>query len=289
MLIRVLMVVCGMVLAASEAIAEQRPRWPWLTTADAVETLGSRVPVPSGFTRVPAEPGSFAAWLRDLPMKPADATVKLFDGRNKWRQDTHFAVVDMDIGTRDLQQCADAIMRLYAEYDFARGKPDTIVFDYTGAGPVAFSRWANGERPVLRGKRLVWQSGGRRGADYANLRSYLTAIYTYAGTFSLAAELERVEPQDLAIGDIIIRGGFPGHAVLVTDMIQHESTGERRLLLLQSYIPAQDIHVIVNPMRPDISPWFAVPEGVGAVFNPLITPDWAFTWADVRRFPASRR
>ena len=58
-------------------------------------------------------------------------------------------------------------------------------------------------------------------------------------------ELNRVQNIDaIEIGDIFIRGGFPGHAVLVVDMAIHPVSGQKAVLLAQSYMPAQDIHIL---------------------------------------------
>ena len=38
----------------------------------------------------------------------------------------------------------------------------------------------------------------------------------------------------------------------------HPETGEIAVLLAQSYMPAQDIHVLVNPATADGSPWYEV-------------------------------
>ncbi|HMI60483.1 MAG TPA: DUF4846 domain-containing protein, partial [Puia sp.] len=73
------------------------------------------IPVPPGFHRIPAESSSFAAWLRTISLKN-DRTVYLFDGRPKRNQDAQFAVLNISVGKQDLQQCADAVMRLRAEY-----------------------------------------------------------------------------------------------------------------------------------------------------------------------------
>ena len=54
-------------------------------------------------------------------------------------------------------------------------------------------------------------------------------------------------------GDVLIRGGFPGHAVIVMDMATN-SAGKKIYLLAQSYMPAQDIHVLVNPSDEHSSP-----------------------------------
>lgn len=62
----------------------------------------------------PGEAGSFGAWLRTLPLKKG-TTVYLYNGRPKENQDAQFAVVDISVGQEDLQQCADAVMRLHAQ------------------------------------------------------------------------------------------------------------------------------------------------------------------------------
>ena len=45
----------------------------------------------------------------------------------------------------------------------------------------------------------------------------------------------------MQIGDVLIQGGSPGHAVIVVDMAENPATGEKLYLLAQSYMPAQDI------------------------------------------------
>ena len=99
---------------ASTAAAAAGAGYAWQPTpaASAADTLEQRIPPPPGFQRAPVPEQSWGAWLRGLPMKPAGAPVLLYNGAPKWRQDVHVAVVDIDVGSRDLQQCADAIMRL---------------------------------------------------------------------------------------------------------------------------------------------------------------------------------
>jgi hypothetical protein len=134
----------------TQAYAWQSPGAP------VAETLAERIAPPPGFQRIDIAPESWGAWLRGLPMKPAGAPVLLFTGAPKGRQDVHAAVIDIDVGTRDLQQCADAIMRLRAEWQFAAGRPRDIGFNYTD------------------GKRRAFAS--RRQTDYAALRKYMNLV-----------------------------------------------------------------------------------------------------------------
>jgi Domain of unknown function (4846) len=49
-------------------------------------------------------------------------------------------------------------------------------------------------------------------------------------------------------------------------------------LLAQSYMPAQDIHLLKNPMQ-EGSPWFDLAEG-----DWLYTPEWVFEEGCLRRW-----
>ena len=86
-----------------------------------------QIPTPIGFERKKDSATSFSLWLQNLPLKK-DKTVFLFNGTPKTNQAAQYAVLDIPVGTQDLQQCADAVMRLRASYLFDRGQYDSIVF-----------------------------------------------------------------------------------------------------------------------------------------------------------------
>ena len=261
----------------------ERPPYPW--PRDALESLEQRFPPPVGFGRLHQEERSFGAWLRGVPLRPRGSSVRLFDGTPKRRQ-VHAAVVDIDVGERDLQQCADAVIRLRAEYLFALGCERAIAFDFTSGDRARWTDWADGLRPQVTGNRVRWSPNAAANPSYENFRRYLDTVFMYAGTYSLRRELEPVaDPKRLRPGDVFVEGGFPGHAVLVVDVaVRVDSRGEedRRFLLAQSFMPAQEMQVLLRPGHPQ-DPWYPA-----AASGSLITPEWHFTLADLYRFPDSR-
>ncbi|MFN3743834.1 MAG: DUF4846 domain-containing protein [Hyphomicrobiaceae bacterium] len=268
-----------LMLAFAGGAAAEHYAWRSRSHAES-DRLDRRFMPPEGFVRITVQAGSFAAWLRGLPLKPPGTPVLLHTGGPKWRQDVHAAVIDIDTGARDLQQCADAVMRLRAEWQFARGKARRIAFNDTGGRkPMPFSRWAAGERPRAEGRGLVWVKRAPPDASYASFRRYMDTVFTWAGTHSLERELAPVADGRVEIGDVIIKGGFPGHAVLVADVVEHPGTGERRFLLIQSFMPAQDMHVLKGRDTPDGSPWFRL-----APDQPFVTPEWIFPPGSLRRW-----
>src|SRR5262249_29584897 len=141
----VLLLAAGAVAGATVARAEAARGYSW-AYAPGADTIAMRFAPPPGFKRIAVTPGSFADWPRQLPLKPEGAPVLLFDGRRKANQSLHAAVIDIDVGKRDLQQCADAVIRLRAEYLYAGGAADRarIAFNFTSGDRVAFARWAEG-------------------------------------------------------------------------------------------------------------------------------------------------
>lgn len=241
-------------------------------------TVKTRFSPPSGFTRTKSEAGSFADYLQHLPLKPEGTQVYHYD-RTEKRNKVHAAVVDMEIGDKNLQQCADAVIRLRGEYLFHAGKKDQIAFHFTNGFLAAFSEWAQGNRMQVQGNNTRWVKKAVPDPSYASFRNYMDLVFTYAGTKSLEKELKPVaEPRDIRIGDVFIQGGSPGHAVIVLDLAEN-TNGKKVFLLAQSYMPAQDIHILKNPDNPDLSPWYRNDFG-----NRLRTPEWSFDKENLRRF-----
>lgn len=252
--------------------------FPWIKEMRAENMIINRVLLPQGFKRKGGAIKSYPDWLRRLPLKEGLPQVKLYNGDLKWNQKVHAAVLDIDCGREDLQQCADAVMRLRAEYLFAMGKESSIHFNFTSGDKASWEKWKEGWRPVINGNKVSWEKTAKVSGSYQNFKKYLRVVFMYAGSASLEKELVPVKTEDVMPGDIFIQGGHPGHAVVVMDVAENNS-GKKVFLLAQSYMPAQDIHILKNPDNDSLSPWYQ--EDFGDILN---TPEWTFKKTDLRRF-----
>lgn len=254
--------------------------YPWMTSVDSLNTVHTRFACPEGYSRVPVESGSFGEWLRHLPLHPADHDVLLYNGQKKNRQDVHAAVVNIDVGKTDLQQCADAVMRLRSEYLFSRQQYSAIHFNYTSGDKCDYTEWSNGTRLIVKGNKVERGQISARNAmnDRNNFSRYLQNVFMYAGSLSLSREMKAVPADSMQIGDVFIFGGTPGHAVIVVDMCMNEK-GEKLFMIAQSYMPAQEIHILRNPDERKLSPWYPLNFG-----TTLETPEWDFGREELKRF-----
>ncbi|MDR1538454.1 MAG: DUF4846 domain-containing protein [Clostridiales bacterium] len=241
-------------------------------------TLKDRFPAPSGFERIAPESGSFAEYLQNLPLKPDGSKVKYFDGREK-TSNVYLAVIDFTLGDRDLQQCADAVMRLRAEYLYAQGANGEIQFHLVSGFLADFSKWASGYGISVSRNNVSWIKNSLNDASYESLQRFLDMVYAYASTLSLEKELANKD-SDLAAGDVFIRGGSPGHAVIVADTAINSLTGEKLFMLAQSFMPAQDIQILSNPQAFPASPWYSDNFG-----DELTTPEWTFRKEELKTWP----
>ncbi len=216
----------------------------------------NQIPLPDGYIRKKYEQQSFSCWLQHTALKK-DKTVYLYDGRKKANQEAQYAVLDISVGNKNLQQCADAVMRLRAEYFFIQKEYDEICFFDNDGTAYKFNA------PYTR----------------SNFDTYLQRVFGMCGSASLAKQLNKVAHfKDIEAGDVIIRGGFPGHAVIVMDMAVN-AEGKKIYLLAQSYMPAQDIHVLVNPADADLSPWYEVNDD-----EQIITPEYVFNRGELKKW-----
>ncbi|MFD0861951.1 DUF4846 domain-containing protein [Sungkyunkwania multivorans] len=226
------------------------------------KTIEERFSTPDGFLRTTEAEDSFAHYLRRLPLKPHGSEVKYFDGSIKSNRNVYCGVIDMEIGSRDLQQCADAVMRLRGEYLYELKKYDQIHFNF-----------------VSDAKPRYYLDYAKENRSYKKFRKYMNYIFAYANTASLLNEMKGVELSDMEIGDVFIQKGRPfGHAVIVVDMAVDPLNGTKLYMLAQSYMPAQETQILVNRNNRDKSPWYELKEGT------IFTPEWTFEPSDLRRF-----
>ena len=258
------------------AVEEEKPA---MESSPEGNTIKERFTPPNGFRRVELPSESFGSYLQNLPLKAPGTKVRYYDGRIKNRTGVYLAVVDMDIGKKDLQQCADAIMRLRGEYLLEVKAYNRIHFNFTNGFRAEYARWRNGERIRVRGNSVNWYQTEAESKSYQSFRKYMEAVFMYAGTLSLAKELKSVPLEDIQVGDVFIQGGSPGHAVIVVDMAVDSTSGKTKFILAQSYMPAQDIQVLQNPVTIAADPWYDLEAG-----KPLVTPEWTFETADLKRF-----
>ena len=82
----------------------------------------------------------------------------------------------------------------------------------------------------------------------------------YSGTSSLYNELKSVDAKDLKVGDMRIKGGSPGHIVMIADEVINEK-GEKLVLLFQGNTPLQRVHLVKNLEDSAISTWYQLEHG----------------------------
>ena len=264
-----------------------RARYAWLADWEGelpeMTTLEARFEPPRGFTRVAQPEASFGAWLRGLPVRLDRAEVRSY--RGDALSSPSEAVVVLDVGERDLQQCADSALRLHAEYLWASDRADEAKYHFTSGDVSSWSKWARGERFKIEGRRVKPVMGKARGRSHAVYRGYLQHLFRYAGTRSLQFDSDPVSAKaHLAAGDFLVQPGGPGHAVMILDVAAN-AAGERVALIGQGFMPAQEFHVVRSGADAAIDGvWFRLP-APGDPEATIDTPSWRpFRRAEARRF-----
>jgi hypothetical protein len=255
-------------------------KYDWITDYKVENTLVNRIAPPKGYVREKQAKNTYGDWLRHLPLKSGKPKVHTYTGELKYNQEAHHAVIDIDVGKRDLQQCADAVMRFRGEYLFGKKDFTHIHFNYTSGDKIGFDKWSKGYKPQVKGNNVNWVSSSANNASYSSFKKYMQNIFMYAGTASLSRELKTVKLEDIQIGDVFIKGGHPGHAIIVVDVAYNKTTKDKAFLVAQSYMPAQEVHVLKNNIFVGNSPWYTV----SSIGSEIITPEWNFDRDQLKRF-----
>lgn len=242
------------------------------------DSLDSRIMVPKGYSRVSSTSDEITGFIRTIPLKDDGSKVLKYNGNPIYNQDNHVAVFDMDIGDRDLQQCADSVMRIYGEYYWSLENYDQIAFHLTNGFYMNYTKWRDGYRIKVEGNNVSWIKSASYDDSYETFNKYMEMVFAYAGTLSLTAESKPIPLDDLLPGDMLLEGGSPGHCLMIVDMAFNEH-GNKCYLLAQGYMPAQDFHILTNPLHPE-DPWYYEEE----MSFPIRTPSWTFDEGSLMRW-----
>ena len=221
------------------------------------------IPLPKGFERNKQDSTSFAFYLQHINLKK-DNTVYYYDGSKKINQTLHYAVMDIPVGNKDLQQCADAIMRLRAKYFLERKEYNKIEFKST-------NRIYNFQEFLNHTEVTSYEKG---------FDVFMENVFANCGTYNLSNMLHTKQDfNDLAIGDVFVKGGSPGHAMIVVDVAYNKQTQEKIFLLAEGFMPAQSVHIVTNPYNEKFSPWYKANLNLT-----LITPGYTFASTNLKEW-----
>jgi hypothetical protein len=216
---------------------------------------------------------SWQYFLQHLPVK--DAPILDYTGRPVNDQSKHIAIINYDVGSTDLQQCADALIRLRSEYLFAQKRYHEIGFHFCSGQFYTWSMYCDGLRPKPRGNAVIWTTVPACEKNHTTLRSYLNIVFDYANTISLCKELQPASA--FTVGTVIITPGSPGHTCIIID----EATAPDKskvYKMAEGYMPAQSVYILSNPYDEKISPWYHLQNGV------ITTASYRFTSYYLKRF-----
>lgn len=256
-----------------------RPKQASIIVIPSGTTILERFSLPANYIRVKSEKNSFAEFLQNTTLKPHGTLVHYYNGIEKPNK-IAAAILNYDLGNRDLQQCADAVMRLRSEFLYKAKQHEALHFNFTNGFKADYSKWRMGYRISVKANKVSWIKTTKESQSYQSFREYLNIVFNYAGTASLAKELKTVPLSQMQIGDVFIKGGSPGHAVIVVDMAVNPKTNKKLFMIAQSYMPAQDIHILINASIPIISPWYDLVETA----TEIETPEWTFEGNQLKRF-----
>lgn len=233
-------------------------------------TVYSRIKTPEGYTRVVPNKITFSEYIHTYKLKPAGTPIINYDSTSYFYQSGHIGVLDVPVPSNGLQQCADALIRLRAEYLWDTNRKVEIGFKFTSGHYCSWDRYSQGYRPKIDGNKVTFHKTATSSTSKASFYKYLNLIYTYAGTYSLSQELTKVNSiSDLKVGDLLIYPGFPGHVMMIASIVENEN-GQRLFAFFQGNTPAQSVHMIKNATDTSISPWYNL-DGKTSLETPLYT------------------
>lgn len=168
-------------------------------------TLETRIPTPKGYTR---EQSDFAHFLQTYPLKENGSPILLYNGKKKWNQSAQIAVFKLPIENENLQQCADSVMRVYAEYYWNTKQYDKIQFHLSDGFLLSYMKWREGYRVVIKNDHASYIKSASYDDSYECFKKYLRIVFAYSGSASMVSESTPIKLNEIRVGDVFFKRWF---------------------------------------------------------------------------------
>ncbi|CAA0164266.1 DUF4846 domain-containing protein [Tenacibaculum maritimum] len=242
-------------------------------------TIKNRVKPPYGYKRVSYGAGTFESFIQNYTLKEYGSSIINYDKTKYFYQIGHIGILALSVPENGLQQCADALIRLRAEYLWKTNQKEKIGFEFTSGHYCSWKKYAAGYRSKIEGNKVTFHKIAKANYTKTAFYKYLNLIYTYSGTLSLYNELPKVvQEEDLQLGDMLVKPGTPGHILMLVDEVINKK-GEKLFVLAQGNTPAQSVHLLKNFNNASLTPWYSLKK------NALIqVPGYSFDNSQFIRF-----
>lgn len=206
-------------------------------------SIESRFPVPAGFARISVSEGSFARWLRGLPLLPESAVSYDWQKRAVFNPDEVGGVLDWRLLGPE-EQCADIALRLLAEFARLDANGSDPVFRSLSGDEIRWSRWLRGRYGTNQNATaIVYRADSPRTGSRSEYDRFLKFVMNYTNTASMARDWPIIAETELVVGDVIIQphctGEGMGHLSVIVDACE-DSAGARSFIFVDGYTPARD-------------------------------------------------
>ena len=247
-------------------------------------TIETKYNPPEGFERIYND--GYSKFLRQFPLKKNNI-VKFYDGypeKEKPNYDSWDAVFDYDLGTHKYHECADSVIYLYSKYNWVAKNYKNLEFHTKLGTSLKYNDYLNGVK--YKGNDnwtdLIndWTNPKPRLNNLKNFEAWLKIVFGWANTYSIDEYNSiKINILDMRPGDFFVRS-YPdsvGHAINVVDVVVNQTNNKKMYMLSQSYMPAQETHILINPQNGSV--WYTLDE-----FEDIITPEWSFNVTQLKRF-----
>jgi hypothetical protein len=242
------------------------------------ETIETKYNPPEGYERIFND--GYSKFLRQFPLKDNNR-VKFHHGGEKTNNDIWDAVFDYDIGKGDLHQCADAVLYMRANFLFKQGLTENLYYNFVSGFKAKYSDYMTHYYKIEGNNVSLVSRNNILKDNPETLRKWLRQIFSYANTWSIDTyDSSPVNILEMKPGDFFIESNPPpatGHAINVVDVVVNKTNSKKMYMLSQSYMPAQETHILINPLNGGV--WYTLDE-----FKDIVTPEWTFTVNQLKRF-----